>query len=181
MFEKIKDFLYDISDIFVSLLIIGVIFFAVSWKISDTLSVDINAAANTTTEGIETTEGSKIVVTPVDSTEASTEASTEEGATEATTTAPTTEAPTEAPTQTPTQAPTQAGTQALENFVVGDGELGTTIGRNLEAQGFVSDSDDFVKRLIEMGYDSKLHAGTYKISKSDSLDTIIKVLAGEKR
>lgn len=180
MFEKIKDFLYDISDIFVSLLIIGVIFFAVSWKISDTLSIDINSTTNTTTEGVETTEGSKIVVTPVEPTEASTEASTEEGATEATTTAPT-EAPTEAPTQAPTQAATQAGTQALENFVVGDGELGTTIGRNLEAQGFVSDSDDFVKRLIEMGYDSKLHAGTYKISKSDSLDTIIKVLAGEKR
>ena len=180
MFEKIKDFLYDISDIFVSLLIIGVIFFAVSWKISDTLSIDIDAV--TTTEGIETTEGSKIDVTPVESTEVTSEISTEEGATEASTTAPTeatTEAPTEAPTQAATQAPTQPA--ALENFVVGDGELGTTIGKNLEAQGFVSDSKDFVKRLIEMGYDSKLHAGTYKISKSDSLDTIIKVLAGEKR
>lgn len=176
MFEKIKDFLYDISDIFVSLLIIGVIFFAVSWKISDTLSVDINAPlspSTETTEAIETTEAS-IVVTPVDSSsETSTEATTES------TTEATTEASTEPVTETPTQAPVQ--NLVLENFVVSDGELGYTIGENLEAQGFVHDADDFVQRLIQMGYDSKLRAGTFKLDKRDSLDVIIKVLAGEKR
>jgi len=180
MFEKIKDFLYDISDIFVSLIIIGVIFFAVSWKISDTLSVDINAPITSSTETEATTDGPKIVVTPVEPTDAtaSGETTTAEGATEATT-----QASTEATTQAPTEAPTQATTQTpvFESFVVGEGELGSTIGRNLESQGFINDSDDFVKRLIEMGYDSKLHAGTYKISKTDSLDTIIKVLAGERR
>lgn len=176
MFEKIKDFLYDISDIFVSLLIIGVIFFAVSWKISDTLSVDINAP-QTTSETSATTEG-QIVVTPVDSTEAT--SAGEAGTTEATAT---TEASTEATTEAPTEAPTQAATTpgALETFVVGDGELGYTIGKNLESQGFIADRDEFVKRLIEMGYDSKLQAGTYKVSKTDSLETIIKVLAGEGR
>jgi len=175
MFEKIKDFLYDISDIFVSLLIIGVIFFAVSWKISDTLSVDIDAPLSPTTESAETTEAS-IVVTPVDS-ETSTEANSEAS----------TEATTEAVTQPVTEAPTQAVTQppvqnlVLENFVVSDGELGYTIGKNLEAQGFVKNADNFVQRLIEMGYDSKLRAGTFKLDKKDSLDVIIKVLAGEKR
>lgn len=161
MFEKIKDFLYDISDIVLSLIIIGLIFFAVSWKISDTLSMDVEAPTDSV---IETTTGSQISVTPVETTEATVE-STEES-TEATT-EPTTEAATEAP--------------KLENFVVAEGELGYTIGKNLESQGFVADSDEFVKRLIEMGYDSKLRAGTFKISKTDSLDTIIKVLAGQGR
>lgn len=161
MFEKIKDFLYDISDIVLSLIIIGLIFFAVSWKISDTLSMDVEALTDSV---IETTTGSQISVTPVETTEATVE-STEE-TTEATT-EPTTEAATEAP--------------KLENFVVAEGELGYTIGKNLESQGFVADSDEFVKRLIEMGYDSKLRAGTFKISKTDSLDTIIKVLAGQGR
>ena len=161
MFEKIKDFLYDISDIVLSLIIIGLIFFAVSWKISDTLSMDVEAPTDSV---IETTTGSQISVTPVETTEATVE-STEE-TTEATT-EPTTEAATEAP--------------KLENFVVAEGEPGYTIGKNLEAQGFVADSDEFVKRLIEMGYDSKLRAGTFKISKTDSLDTIIKVLAGQGR
>lgn len=161
MFEKIKDFLYDISDIVLSLIIIGLIFFAVSWKISDTLSMDVEAPTDSV---IETTTGSQISVTPVETTEATVE-STEE-TTEATT-EPTTEAATEAP--------------KLENFVVAEGELGYTIGKNLESQGFVADSDEFVKRLIEMGYDSKLRAGTFKISKTDSLDTIIKVLAGQGR
>ncbi len=179
MFDKIKDFLYDISDIFVSLLIIGVIFFAVSWKISDTLSVDINTPVSPTTEAIETTEAT-IVVTPVEPTnpdgETSTEASNE--ATTEAVTQPATEATTEAATQAATQAPQNL---VLENFVVSDGELGYTIGENLEAQGFVHDADDFVQRLIEMGYDSKLRAGTFKLDKRDSLDVIIKVLAGEKR
>jgi len=171
MFEKIKDFLYDISDIFVSLLIIGVIFFAVSWKISDTLSVDINAPLSPTTETTQTTEAT-IVVTPVDP-ETSTELNSE------TSTEATTEAVTEPTSETATQAPVQ--NLILENFVVSDGELGYTIGQNLEAQGFVNDADDFVQRLIQMGYDSKLRAGTFKLDKRDSLDVIIKVLSGEKR
>lgn len=178
MFDKIKDFLYDISDIFVSLLIIGVIFFAVSWKISDTLSVDINAPVSPTSEAVETTEAS-IIVTPVEpetTTDPDAETSTE-STTEAVS-QPATEATTEAATQAATQAPQNL---VLENFVVSDGELGYTIGENLEAQGFVYDADDFVQRLIEMGYDSKLRAGTFKLDKRDSLDVIIKVLAGEKR
>ncbi len=174
MFEKIKDFLYDISDIFVSLLIIGVIFYAVSWKISDTLRADINEPLAPATEAIGTTEAS-IIVTPIDpeaSTESGSEASTEV----------TTEAATEAPTQAATQAPTQAPQKlVLENFVVTEGELGYTIGKNLEAQGFVTSADNFVQRLIQMGYDSKLRSGTFKLDKKDSLDVIIKVLAGEKR
>ena len=102
MFEKIKDFLYDISDIFLSLLIIGLIFFAVSWKISDTLSIDIDAPG-TTVETEATTEGSSIVVTPVEPTEATIE--TSEGETsEGEPTENTTEVTTEAPTQPATQA-----------------------------------------------------------------------------
>ena len=180
MFEKIKDFLYDISDIVVSLVIIGVIFFSVSWKISDTLSIDINSPANNTIEIGTTSDETEIIVTPVDPTE-STEA-TSEGETQV---GETTEAPvvtTEAPTQAATEAPTtQASSQTLENFVVEEGWLGETIGKNLQEKGFVANYRDFVSRLIEMGYDSKLRSGTFKLSKTDSLDTIIKVLAGEKR
>ncbi|HAS72986.1 MAG TPA: hypothetical protein DCS67_02450 [Clostridiales bacterium UBA8960] len=166
MFEKIKDFLYDISDIFVSLLIIGMIFFAVSWKISDTLSVDVNAPISTT-EAVATTEGSLIVVTPIETTDA-VESTDEEPE-------PSTEPTTEQATQPTTQ------TANLENFTVNEGELGFTIGTNLEAKGFVSNKNEFVKRLIEMGYDSKLRAGTFKLSKSDDLDTIIRILSGQKR
>lgn len=187
MFEKLKDFLYDMSDIFVSLLIIAVIFLAVSWKISDTLKVDIDEeqAVKTT----NATDSSSIVVTPVESTEATSEGVTETNS-DATTTEAATQAPTQAATQPTTQAPTQPTTQpatqpttqaaVLEKFVVSEGELGNTIGKNLQSQGFISSSNAFVKRLIEMGYDSKLKAGTFKISKTYDLDTIIKILAGER-
>lgn len=171
MFERIKDFLYDISDIVVSLLIIGMIFFAVSWKISDTLSVDINAPLSPI-EAVETTEGSIIVVETVETTEPIEGTSEGSDPNDPSTTESSTEATTE-------PAPTQPA--VLETFVVAEGELGYTIGKNLEAQGFVANRDEFVKRLIEMGYDSKLRAGSFKISKTDDLDTIIKILSGQKR
>ncbi len=41
MLEKIKDILYDVSDIVLSLIIVALIFFVVSWKISDSLAFDI--------------------------------------------------------------------------------------------------------------------------------------------
>jgi len=179
MFEKIKDFLYDISDIFVSLLIIAVIFIAVSWKISDTLSVDIDAPLSPATEATQTTEAT-IVVLPIDpetSTESNLESSTEVS-TEATSEGAT-EPVSEATTQPVTEPPVQ--NLVLENFVIAEGELGYTVGKNLQAQGYIYDVDDFVKRLIEMGYDSKLKAGTFKLDKKDSLEVIIKVLSGEKR
>jgi len=37
--EKVKDFLYDISDFVFSLLIIMIIFLVVSWKLTDTMQV----------------------------------------------------------------------------------------------------------------------------------------------
>lgn len=167
MFEKIKDFLYDISDVVVSLLIIGAIFYAVSWKISDTLSVDINEPViiNPT----EATTSPAIVVTPVNPDDPDAGEN------------PDGETPTEATTEAATEAPTETAVHLLENFTVEEGQLGYTIGKNLEAKGFIEDTNDFVKRLIEMGYDSKLRAGTFKISKADHLDTIIRILAGERR
>lgn len=170
MFEKIKDFLYDISDVVVSLLIIGVIFYAVSWKISDTLSVDINEPV--VIAPTEPTTSTGIVVTPVNPDDPDTSENPDSTDVESTT---------EATTEAVTEPATQPAALTLENFTIEEGQLGYTIGKNLEAKGFVADKDEFVKRLIEMGYDSKLRAGTFKISKSDSLDTIIKILAGEKR
>jgi hypothetical protein len=161
MFEKIKDFFYDISDIVLSLLIIAVIFYSVSWKISDTLSVDIGAPA-TTSAGDETpTESPIVVVTPENPGNDSPE-----------TTEPTTEPETEPPTQAPLE---------LVTFTVPEGSSGYSIGEKLQSEGFVGDVNAFVKRLIEMGYDNKLRAGDFKLSKSDDMDTLIKVLAGQGR
>lgn len=161
MFEKIKDFFYDISDIVLSLLIIAVIFYSVSWKISDTLSVDMNAP-ETTVEGEESpTEAPIIIVTPENPDDESVE-----------TTEPTTVPETEPPTEAPLE---------LVTFTVPEGSSGYSIGEKLQSEGFIGDVNSFVKRLVEMGYDNKLRAGDFRLSKSDDMDTLIKVLAGQGR
>lgn len=202
MFERIKDFFYDISDILVSLLIIAVIFLAVSWKISDTLQVDTDApvVVQTPTESAEPSSaaedtdptGPDTSTEPAASTEPGDASSTEDNAstepgqptTAPAPTAPTTAAPTAPTTAAPTAPLTTAkpvDPASLETFVIKEGELGYTIGKNLKAQGFIVDVDSFVKRLIETGYDGKLLSGSFKLSKKDSLDTIIRVLAGKSR
>jgi hypothetical protein len=159
MFEKIKDFFYDISDIVLSLFIIALIFYAVSWKISSTLNVDLSSA-----------EGGNIIV----STEATTETSTEQ---------PTTDAEDTTEAETTTQASTEATTAALvlEDFIIEAGATGYSIGEDLLAQGYIDDVNAFIRRLTELGYDSKLRAGTFRLSQTDDLDTIIEILAGQGR
>lgn len=166
MFEKIKDFFYDISDIFVSLLIISLIFVSVSWKISDTLSVDIDSPIPSLTDQEQVDDPPVIVVTPEtpDATENPVEETPESESPEVVVEPPTPETPLD-----------------LKTFTVAEGSTGYSIGQKLESEGYIDDVNSFVKRLIEMGYDSKLRAGDFKISMSDDLDTLIRVLAGQRR
>ncbi|MDW7660089.1 MAG: hypothetical protein SCL54_01555 [Bacillota bacterium] len=159
MFEKIKDFFYDISDIFVSLLIIAMIFVSVSWKISDTLSIDIDAPITSEIDQEQLDDPPVIIVTP--------------------------EVPDEPVDETPEPEdpvdPTPEAPLDLKTFTVAEGSTGYSIGQKLQSEGYIDDVNSFVKRLIEMGYDSKLRAGDFKISMNDDLDTLIKVLAGQRR
>lgn len=201
MIEKIKDILYDLSDIAVSLLIIAVIFVSVSWKISDTLNInladtltkptveaesdipvtviipDINtdntpeASGDTETDGQTQTPNTE--TTTPDNTETSTpDTGTDNASTD--TQAPTT--PDTTPADTSAQTPVK-----LVSFEVPEGATGYSIGKKLVAEGYVDNVDTFVNRLVALKLDNKLRAGTFKLSKSDSLDTIIKVLAGQSR
>lgn len=194
MIEKIKNFLYDISDMVLSLLIIALIFYAVSWKISDTLSPDTDISKNVTTESEKETPDKETEVAKTETTPSeSTTPSTTEGETADTTTPPTeTETPTDPKETTDTQTEdnkpeTPATNKTPEKsaemviFTVESGSSGYSIGKSLEEKGFVNSADDFTKRIIELGVDNKLKAGDFKISTSDSLDVIIDVLIGKGR
>jgi len=175
MLEKIKDFLYDISDIVISLAIIAVIFYAVSWKISDTLDPELDASfaqnSATDTTPIDETESDLIEIIP-DETPVTDLPLVE---TEDTTPSPEVTSPSDGTTK-PASKPID-----LKAFIVDSGSSAYSIGQNLETQGFVEDSDVFVNRLIERGLDTKLFAGTFKISPSDELDVIIDILTGKSR
>ncbi len=167
MFERIKDFFYDISDIFVSLLIIAVIFISVSWKISETLSVDIGADAPN--------PGDIVIIDPTPEPDVPELPETPEP------TEPIEELPDSEDPVTETPEPTPPPAAVMEDFIVPDGATGYRIGQDLLAAGFIDDVNTFVSRLIALEKDSKLRSGTFKLSKADDLDTIIRILAGERR
>lgn len=168
MFNKIKDFLYDISDLVLSLAIIAIIFYSVSWKISDTLKPEIEKSGSPI-EAInpEDSDDQTVVVLPPEDFESSDPedpSDSDEDSSESN------------DPDTPEEKPFE-----LVSFVVETGSSGYAIGKKLEENGFVTSVNDFTKRIVELGVDGRLNAGEFKLSKSDDLDTIINVLIGRGR
>ncbi|MBF4695672.1 hypothetical protein [Fusibacter ferrireducens] len=197
MIEKIKDILYDLSDIVVSLLIIAIIFVSVSWKISDTL--DVNLRETLTNPSIEAENDPPVTVIipninpnensdptgenaentdPTSDPTTNTPKPTQPDGDTTTPSDPATSPTTNSPTPPETSSPSS---DALVAFEVPEGATGYSIGKKLVSEGYVDDVNTFVNRLVALKLDNKLHAGTFKLSKSDSLDVIIKVLAGQGR
>ncbi|MDK2866491.1 MAG: hypothetical protein PWP51_1272 [Clostridiales bacterium] len=185
MLERLKDFLYDISDIVVSLLIIAIIFFSVSWKISDTLSFDLEAFLPSSAETETPSEDEKVIEIIPNTNLGDNQGTDDENSDhtdDTTPTEPTGEDNASTPPDTATPPDTSAPTSATyETFVVPSGASGYSIGEDLATQGYVDSANTFVARLVERDLDRKLFAGDFKLSKSDDLDTIINVLTGQGR
>ncbi|GAU79471.1 hypothetical protein [Fusibacter sp. 3D3] len=198
MIEKIKDILYDLSDIVVSLIIIAVIFVSVSWKISDTLDVNLKETLTGPTVEAETDPPIKVIIpeinpngisdpltdTPTDPAGETTdpaEPSSDPASGTPESTGDTPPAGDPVSNTTPESPPPATTPDTINAFEVPDGATGYSIGKKLVSEGYVADVDTFVNRLVALKLDNKLRAGTFKISKSDPLDTIIKVLAGQSR
>jgi len=193
MIEKIKDILYDLSDIVVSLIIIAVIFVSVSWKISDTLDVDLKETLTNPTVEAETDPPVTVIIPEInpngisdETTDPTSENSDPTGDTAENTpestadSTPANDTTPSAPSESETNT-TPATSGVLVSFEVPEGATGYSIGKKLVSEGYVDDVDTFVNRLVALKLDNKLRAGTFKLSKSDSLDVIIKVLAGQGR
>lgn len=183
MLEKIKDILYDVSDIVLSLIIVALIFFVVSWKISDSLAFDITIPEKTDiAEGIgqdpniidiEEAGDDDSVITE----ETGSEAGQTEGAD------PATGGDTESTGSTSTDAK-PGGTQVNlvgqeKTIVIESGSSGYSIGTLLEEEGLVPDTQTFIKRVEELGLGAKLRSGTFDLSTDMSLDEIIYKISGQ--
>lgn len=166
--EKVKDFLYDISDLFFSLLIIAIIFIVVSWKLTDTMQVswfsnltrddsavaDFNDASTPSIDDINTV----IDTTPEDTV---------------------TEIIPEDTDTTETDDTTQVVEIKEVSFTVDPGSPGYKIATNLEAQGLIDSVDSFIQKLDEMNLGNKLRAGNFKLNTGMTVEDIINVIAGQ--
>lgn len=169
--ERIRDFLYDISDLLISLLIIAVIFAVISWKLNESIPIDIAAAPPAAEEPVTPAEEPADSADPGDVADASDADKPIEGT-------PVTITPV-IPDDTATPPEKPAGTPAGQTVSVEipSGSPGVAIGQILKEKGLIPDVNAFIKKVDEMGLGPKLRSGTFSLKTGMSLEEIIKILA----
>ncbi len=162
MLEKMKDIVYDMSDVILSLLIIAMIFFVVSWKISDSMAFEITAPDKPTASVTLPEETTAPVIDPpviVDVT----------------------------PGETPSTGGKPKGGEVtiLPDTEVRDivleikpGSSGYSIAKQLEDEGLIPDTTTFINRLDERELSTKLQSGSFKLKSDMDMDQIIDKLTG---
>ncbi len=168
--EKLKDILYDLGDVIVSLLIIAVIFLIVSWKLNDAFPLqttlfspsaqptsESQVASSVAAQSINITS-SESVNTPI-----SPQTVTSTDAAETTTTAP----------------PTTAQSVVKKRITIPSGSSGNSIAKLLEQNGLIESRKDFLKVVADLGVGSRLQAGKFDISSDMSYEEIAKILSGQ--
>lgn len=187
--NKLKDFLYDISDYLLGLIIIAVIAGLIFFRMGDSLTMDFNfmakGDANESTiskvsEVEEDTNTPEVKVSDSDTISLSTEG--EENVETGNTLKPV-ETVQEAPTQVQSVSQAKPETSQVADTTVTikvpQGSSAYGIGKILRSNGLIKNEKDFYNRSIEMKLDSKLQSGTFKLKTSMSLDDIIRKLAGQ--
>lgn len=160
--ERIKDFLYDISDLFFSLLIIGLIFFVVSLKLNDTMAdtwfsnirqsdIDSVEFEDITTPNLEIPlqeEDDTVVVEPEE--------------------------------DQIIDEPEPPVVEVKEvTFEILPGTSGYKIATNLKSDHLIDDVNLFIQTLDEMKLGNKLRAGSHKLSTDMTIEDIILKLTGQ--
>jgi len=171
MIERIKDFLYDISDILLAIVIIASMVFVISWKISDAMDIDIHIrnddpqirkpveyeASNNNPEkqdAVDKTEGEIIIIPEEDS----------------------------VIEKEPEDTDSQEKETPLEvqeiTIEIPRGSTATGIAKILKEKGIIENQGDFIKRVEELGLGPKLRFGTFTIKSTNTIDEIIHILTG---
>ncbi|HKL10822.1 MAG TPA: hypothetical protein VJ990_05230 [Clostridia bacterium] len=159
--EKLKDFLYDISDILLALFIIAIMATVISWKFAGSFEVSANIPANhenlSSFQQIETEpEQTEPIVNENPSEEPEPEPEIE----------PETEPETEKPV-------------VYTTVKIPSGSTGVRIAGILKDSGIIDSTTDFINRTEARGLSSKLQSGSFKIGSDMDLDEIINILTGQ--
>ena len=165
MIEKIKDYLYDISDVLLSLIIIAVMVFSISYIMTDAFKINIFS-------GGEERDISSIVPENAGSKkEEVTE--TDDGADEAE------PEETDAEETPDTETATEEGEVVTAVKVsIPEGSMPQTFARKLSDAGLIDSTGDFIDRIVERGVDTKLRPGDYTFGMNVTIDEIIDKLIG---
>ncbi len=164
--EKLKDILYDLSDVIISLIIIAVIFGVVSWKLNDTLPIKSTLFSSDQSEtsvvASQTTPEVTVNITMTES------ADTPQGKSQTTEIIETTVA--------------QSTTSDIvkKKITIKSGSSGNVIAKQLKQAGIIEDANAFLKVVAKLGVGNRLQIGTFSLSSDMSYEEIALILAGRR-
>lgn len=168
--ERIRDFLYDISDLLISLLIIAAIFMVISWKLNETIPIEAAVApppaeepssANPATPPADsgTVAEPETLDIPADASDA--------------------DKPIDGEQTTPPVKPTKPAVETGKpiTITIPSGSPGVAIGKILKENGLITDVNAFIQKVDALGLGPKLRSGSFQLKTGMDLEQIIKTLA----
>lgn len=158
--NAIRDFLYNITDYGLIIIVIVVMVGILSWRFNILFSRGIDK------EVIE--QLSPIATNEPDSTD-STDTNPKDSADNA-------EEPSQAD-DSDKPSDNENGSSLIATVVIPDGTLPSKIAEILLNSNLIDDKNSFLNKSVELGLDKKLRSGTYEIEVGTSLDNIIRILA----
>ncbi len=164
--EKLKDILYDLSDVIISLVIIAVIFGVVSWKLNDTLPIKSTLFKS----GQEVTDVAESLSTP--------EVTVNITMTESADT-PQEQSQTTEVIETTTAVATVSDI-VKKKITIKSGSSGNAIAKQLKQAGIIEDANEFLKVVAKLGVGNRLQIGTFSLSSDMSYEEIALTLAGRR-
>ncbi len=154
MMERIKDFLYDISDIALSLLLVAVIALSITYKITDAFTLSIfepdAATVIPVSEQIDLPVAEPVTV------------------------------PDDTPADPVDDEPVEVTPASKVQFTIKQGMTGYNIANLVYEKGLIQSVDAFISRVEELKLGSRLRTGTYSVSSAIALDELIQVIAGQR-
>lgn len=181
MFEKLKDLLYETSDLLLGLVILLIMTSVITWQVTDSLA--LNTRDSATIQEIEktneplpdkTTPEQSVIDTSGDNLEEEKSEVVGEVVVHDQSSIPILE--TKPVTTTPS-----SDSSVLIKIEVAAGTTGSGIANILKNNGLIDNSKDFLARVEELKLAPKLKSGTYEIKSGTSLNDIIDILSGQKQ
>lgn len=188
--EGFLDFLYNMIDYVLVIVIFLIIAVIVTWKLDLLLNGNVPPASASIIDqsfgGYVTSKDKEDHGKPSDDAETTpadqntpAEKDTDTPNTPAEPTAPsqtTPTAPQPAPAPAPAPNPTTPATGAGEKVFIPDGISAYKIGEILVEKGFITSAKEFNDRAVEMKLDRRMQTGYFTIPKGASLDQVIKIV-----
>lgn len=192
--EKLKDFIYEKSDLFFAGLVVAAVVFVVSQSLGGWVNAEGEeskyaampaVAAGQTDDPTQDDEvqsdsetDDPIAPEPDDSSDAQEPSGADSSANTADAQQPSTPEP-QAPAAPQESAKPSADQPAVKetiSFTISSGSTAKSIADSLKAQGLISDAAGFLQSLAQSGKDTRLKAGTFVIPRGATPAEIINIL-----